>query len=207
MHQARNPDTVSQLLTRIQDLQNKVNSLSDGREFYDPETASSSGATHVPSQPSTVPSPMPCRDSVLPHDTRIVLGTTGNVLERLPAREGLPSALFENSSNLASSAHELRPDISGNRMVPERENKREPQNSAIPVPRFQSGGGTLNRTGGNRPHGGMIDYTRFPMTLEFQSWKVNFKTEVCSKSADPHLTMHWIKEVEIAKSIDELMTS
>ena len=43
--------------------------------------------------------------------------------------------------------------------------------------------------------------------MEFQSWKVNFKTEVCSKPADPHLTMHWIKEVEIAKSIDELLTS
>ena len=43
--------------------------------------------------------------------------------------------------------------------------------------------------------------------MEFQSWKVNFKTQVCSKSADPHLTMHWIKEAEIAKSIDELLTS
>ena len=44
-------------------------------------------------------------------------------------------------------------------------------------------------------------------TLEFQSWKVNFKTEVCSKKADPNLTMHWIKEVEIAKSFDEPVTS
>ena len=48
---------------------------------------------------------------------------------------------------------------------------------------------------------------KFPDSMEFQSWKVNFKTEVCSKSADPHVTMHWIKEVEIAKSIDELVTS
>ena len=66
-------------------------------------------------------------------------------------------------------------------------------------------------------HAGMIDYTRFhisemhvgkfPDSTEFQSWKVNFKTEVCSKSANPHLTTHWVKEVEIAKSIDQLMTS
>ena len=48
---------------------------------------------------------------------------------------------------------------------------------------------------------------KFPDFTEFQSWKVNFKTEVCSKSADPHLTMHWIKEVEIAKSLDELVSS
>ena len=44
-------------------------------------------------------------------------------------------------------------------------------------------------------------------SVEFPSWKVNFKTEVCSKSADPHLTMHWITEVEMAMSIGELMTS
>ena len=44
---------------------------------------------------------------------------------------------------------------------------------------------------------------KFPDSVEFQSWKVNIETEVCSKSADPHLTMHWIEEVEIAKSIDE----
>ena len=43
--------------------------------------------------------------------------------------------------------------------------------------------------------------------MEFQSWKVNFKTEVCSKTASPHLTIKWTKEVEIAKSFDELMTS
>ena len=49
MRQGKNPTTVSQLLTQILDLQNKVNSLSDAREFYDAETASSSGATHVPS--------------------------------------------------------------------------------------------------------------------------------------------------------------
>ena len=48
---------------------------------------------------------------------------------------------------------------------------------------------------------------KFPDSMEFRSWKVDFETEVCSKSADPHFTEHWIKEVEIAKSIDELVTS
>ena len=47
----------------------------------------------------------------------------------------------------------------------------------------------------------------FPDLVDFERWKVNFKTEVCSKSADPHLIMHWIKEVEMAKSNDELETS
>ena len=63
----------------------------------------------------------------------------------------------------------------------------------------------------------MMDYPRipiaelhlgkFPDSMEFQSWKVNFRTEVCTKTADPQITVHWIKKVEIAKSIDELMTS
>ena len=84
------------------------------------------------------------------------------------------------------------------------------------VPRFQSGGRLLNHTGGTFFHGGMIGCPKFQFSelrlgkfhdsMDFRSWKVNFKTEACSKSADPHVTMHWIKEVQIAKSIDELMT-
>ena len=106
------------------------------------------------------------------------MGPSGNVFERLFARGGLPSALFEDSKNLATSQKR-----------PEGEMRREPQHSSIPLPRFQSGGGLLNHTGGTYSHSGMIDYPRFPMselhfgkfldTVEFQSWKVNFKTEVC----------------------------
>ena len=46
----------------------------------------------------------------------------------------------------------------------------------------------------------------FPDSMEFQSWKINFRTEGCIRTADPQVTMQWIKEVEIAKSIDELVT-
>ena len=45
---------------------------------------------------------------------------------------------------------------------------------------------------------------QFPHSLEIQSWKVNFRTEVCPLTADSQITWLWIKEVEIAKSIDEL---
>ena len=113
---------MSHHLTQIQDLPIKVNSLSEAREFFhDPESGSSSGATHVPIQPLTIPSPrgMPSSDSGLPHDTRNVMGTSGNVFESLLAREGPLSALFENSRNLESSSRGLRPDITGNTMVDE----------------------------------------------------------------------------------------
>ena len=63
---------------------------------------------------------MPGRDSGSPHDTRNIMGTSANVFESLLDREGPPSALFENSRNFASSSRGLRPDITGNTMVPEK---------------------------------------------------------------------------------------
>ena len=59
------PSTVNQLLSQTRTLQDKVNALNAEKEFHGPETASSSGMSHVPSQPSRNPSPrgVPSRDS------------------------------------------------------------------------------------------------------------------------------------------------
>ena len=78
--------TVNQLTVQIQGPQHKVNSLNDSREFY-PETASSSGLSHVPSHPVSVRSPcgMLSRDFCLLLDTRNFCGTSGNVFEDLLA--------------------------------------------------------------------------------------------------------------------------
>ena len=174
---------------------------------YDPETASSSGASHVPSQPLIIPSPrgVCSRDFGLPPDTRNIMGTSENVHESPPAQEGPSSALFENSSSCG-----LEPGNTGNIMEHGRRVRREPQSMSVPTPLFNQGLATLNpvsRTGGTYSHNGMMNCPRFPISemhlgkfpdsLEFQSWKVNFKTEVCAKSALPHNTMHWIKEVDI----------
>ena len=72
-------------LTHMQDLQNKVISLSDAREFHDPETASRSGASHVLRQTLAIPSPRgtPGRDSGLPPTARNTMGTSGNVFWKL----------------------------------------------------------------------------------------------------------------------------
>ena len=48
---------------------------------------------------------------------------------------------------------------------------------------------------------------KIPDSMDVQCWKVNFKTEVCANTPCPTLTMSWIKEVETATSIDDLMTS
>ena len=47
----RDPNTVSRLLKQIQELQDQLNPSAGEREFHDPETASGSGASHVPTQP------------------------------------------------------------------------------------------------------------------------------------------------------------
>ena len=67
-----NNSTVNQLLTQLQDLQDSVNSLNGAKEVCDPKTASSSGVSHVPRQPMSIPSPrgVTSRDSCLPLDTR-----------------------------------------------------------------------------------------------------------------------------------------
>ena len=101
-------------MAQIQNLQNKVNSLSDARECYDAESGSSSGATHVPDQTSTILSSrtLPRCDSGLPRNTQNGTGIMGNVFQRPPAEEGQSSIIFNNSKNLASSSQDLRLDIS-----------------------------------------------------------------------------------------------
>ena len=57
---------MNQLLSSpIWTLQDKVNALYDVKEFYDPETASSSGMSHVLSQPLRIPSPEVCSAAIL----------------------------------------------------------------------------------------------------------------------------------------------
>ena len=46
----------------------------------------------------------------------------------------------------------------------------------------------------------------FPDHTEFQSWIVNFRTEVCSKAKNPTLALQWIKEIETAKSLEDRIT-
>ena len=38
-------------------------------------------------------------------------------------------------------------------------------------------------------------------------WKVSFKTAVCANTPCPTLTMSWLREVEAANSVDDLVTS
>ena len=81
-------------------------------------------------------------------------------------------------------------------------------NTTTQSPHFQRGSGILNHTGGTYSESVMID---FPSSFYGkESWKnflIKSRTEVCARPADSQITMLGIKEVEMAKSIVELVTS
>ena len=52
-----------------------------------------------------------------------------------------------------------------------------------------------------------LHFDKFPTPATFASWKIRFKTEVCTCSQFPTEAMQWIKEVEMVDSVDELRSS
>ena len=92
--------------------------------------------------------PRPCLAAIL--DCRMIHGISW-VLQETSLNDYLlekdEPLLSENSKNLATSSHELRPDIPGNTKRSEREMRRELLYSSIPAPRFQRGAGVYDHTG------------------------------------------------------------
>ena len=52
-----------------------------------------------------------------------------------------------------------------------------------------------------------LHFDKFPTPATFACWKIRFKIEVCTCSQLPKEALHWIKEVEMVDSVDELKTS
>ena len=150
------------------------------------------------------------RDSCLQSDTRNSTVISGNVFESLLARGEPSSAFFENSKNLASSSCGLKSSDTGNTM--KEGMRRELQGSTIPTPRLTRSLSTWTlsyRTGGTYCQNCKIENPRhlisdlhlgqFPDSVGLQCQKAD--------SLHPANTKSWIKEVEIARSIDDLLTS
>ena len=125
-------------MVQIEELQEKVNFLIDSKKFYDLETASSSGFSHVPSQPMSIPSPrgMISRDTCLQPDTRNSFGISGNVFKDLPAPSEPPAAFVGNSRISASAQCEPMSLNTGRLADRANEMERNTQHFATPTPRF-----------------------------------------------------------------------
>ena len=52
-----------------------------------------------------------------------------------------------------------------------------------------------------------LHFDKFPPPTTFACWKIRFKTEVCTCSQFPTEAIPWIKEVEMAESMDDLKSS
>ena len=153
-------------LSQIQAPQDKVNSLSEEKEFCDPETASSSGVSHVPSQPPSIPSPrgMISRDSGLPHNTRNSMGTSRYVFEDPPAPKGPFPSFFKIPSNLTLSPCELRSGNTERAMRHGEGLRREPQSSTIPTRSFANVPSPLYHTGGTYSLNCMMETPRYTIS-------------------------------------------
>ena len=111
--------TIQELISQIQELQERVNHLDDSREFQDVESICSGKLSHVPSQPAIVPSlgGMLSRDPSLRPDTWHLLGTSGNVF-------GSPRAVIDSSSTTYQGMlHSWNQSATGEN--PERESTKE----------------------------------------------------------------------------------
>ena len=52
-----------------------------------------------------------------------------------------------------------------------------------------------------------LHFDKFRTPTTFACWKIRFKTEVCTCSQFPTEAMHWIKEVEMVESVDDVKSS
>ena len=147
-------------------------------------------------------------------------------------REGPPSILDTHgmsgnvfadpvASSTAPYPQELNPWSSG-RVETIRSSTAEKHENQTPVQdqRCQSGpsarssvipseGDSLKNYGADQQRLQISDlhFDKFSTPATFACWKIRFKTEVCTCSQFPTETMHWIKEVEIVDSVDDLRSS
>ena len=223
LHQERNPKTVSQLLTQIQELQNKVNSLSDAWEYHDPESRSSSGAT-----PRS-------RSSLYYSESQNHASSRLWIAARYTENYGYLKKrfFFTTTCSRMTILYNFQQfkefdilSLSGIEVLTlpkqqgeERdEMKRESLNTSLLSFHFQSRSDMLNHTDGSFFS---QNYDRLSENFCSRNWILgNFMTLWNFKAGKPtsglrfvpeqtilRSIMHWIKEVQITKSIDELVIS
>ena len=214
---------MSQLQDQVRRLQERLEFIEDSKIFNDPDSPSSSGSAHVSHQTFiTSSSTEPSSETSMQRNTREDLSVLGDAFDCQPARRD-PDDLHNDQRNLATSSGVLR------REGIEKSRSEEPLQS-IPLPCFHGRARQKSPYGGNREmsmtsyyaagigtcsQSGMtipsypsseMHLGKFPDHTEFQSWIVNFLTEVCSKAKNPTLALQWIKEIETAKFMEDLIT-
>ena len=208
MQQDQESRTASLLRDQIRKLQERLEFIEDSKIFQDPDSSSSFGSAHVSHQALITPSSnKPSRESRMQRDTREDMSIPGNVFDRQPARR-VPAESYNDSRNWeASPGIQRREGIEKSGSEEQLQpmlllclGKAEEKSLAVI--------GTCTQSDMINPGhpSSEVHLGIFPDHTEFQSWIVNLRTEVCSKAKKPTLALQWIKEIEAAKSLDDLIT-
>ena len=212
-------DIILELTGKIQELPNEINCMHDPRDFQDAESVRS-GNSHVTSRPvSFAPHPIPegmlSRSVGMPSrregppsnwDTH---GISGNVFANPVASSSAP---YPQELNAWSSERE-EPLHSSTVEKSERQTQVQDQRcqsgpSAKNAVIF-SGGDSSKNYGADqqRLQNSDLHFDKFRTPATFAYWKIRFKNEVCTCSQFPTEAMHWIKELEMVDSVDDLKSS
>ena len=212
-------DTILELTGKIQDLQNEINCMNDSKDFQDAESIRS-GNSHVTSQPVSfplhpIPGGMLSRSMGMPShnngppsisDTH---GFSGNVFVNPDASSSAPYPQELNpwSSGTEEPLHSSTVEKNERRTQNQDQRCQSGQSAKNSV--IFSGGDSSQNCGADQQRLQISDlhFDKFPTPATLACWKIRFKTEVCTCSQIPTEAMHWIKEVEMVDSVDDLMSS
>ena len=212
-------DIILELTGKIQEFQNEVNCMNDLRDFQDAESVRSV-QSHVTSQPVSFP-PHPIPGGMLsrcigmpsrregPPSIWDTHGISGNVFANPAAssKAPYPQELNPWSSQMSEPIHSSTAEKGENQtQVQDQRCQSGPsaKNSVI-----FSGGDSSNNYGADEQRLQISDlrFDKFPTPATFACWKISFKAEVCTCSQFLTEAMHWIKEVEMVDSVDDLRSS
>ena len=215
---------IMELSGRLQELQNALNCINDSKDFQDAESVRS-GNSHVTSQPGLFPKHLVFGGMLRPSfvsprrrygppkiwDTLVI---SGNVFANPHASSSAPYPQELNSSKWNTWRKTTEEPI---HMSIAEKSGRPKQDSDL---RCQSGPSAKNSvlfSGGDssknyRAHQQRLQisdlhFDKFLTPATLACWKIRFKTEVCTCSQFPTEAMQWIKEVELADSVDDLRSS
>ena len=211
-------DTILELTAKIQELQLEINCMNDSRDFQDAESERS-GHSHVASQPVFFP---PFRDlggmlsrsigmpsrSDKPPDIWDTHGSSGNVLLNPTASSSAPYPQgFNPWISTCQNTHHRMEWVNAKHQtqfrIRDASQDRQPEiHSTLVREDSQIIGAEQQRLQ-------ISDFNvdKFPCPATFVCWKIWFKTEVCTCSQILTEAVHWIKEVEMVESVDDLKSS
>ena len=216
--------TILELSGRLQELQNEVNFMNDSKNFMDGESTCS-GNPHVTSPPGLFlrhpplegllkPAFISQRQDEEPPNIWDTSGRSGNVFAHPQASSSAPYSQELNSSKWntwrKTTEEPIHMSIAEKSGRPKQDSDLRCQSGPSAKNSVLCSGGDASKNYGadqQRLQISDLHFDKFPTPATFACWKIKFKTEVCTCSQFHTEAMQWIKEVELADSVDDLRSS